>query len=503
MSKQDSIKRVAARIMQDLAGVQTWVNKTRQDQIDNDTNYKSEPSTYEDGKPRRDRVLPLPDGHPEGRDEIREGPGVFQTPPNSSGYSGNKGVQVSQNALPNQPDGKPLHQRPRSSGMPGDQYGHPYVDAKNTTGIARRPMVASEEEASLRGDISLSVHRVRQREQKGQLRYETKRDYQRQKRRNNLSKRNQRKRWYRANKTRVKRRMQLYRSRLPRHKRFTGGGVSSTRQKNERSEKRRKKAMMREAVRDVMSAMYRQFEVDYLNTFEDFEADRVAEDVMAVPKIGPGSRSTRRQVMQRAKRRRLKTPALRMLKKKNRLYYKRNKNKIKRRVKTWRKKNKSKLKRWTRTRKYASSYFTMPRPLPCMVDGLNLYILGLSPCTGHALMSEPYERESYSLPLNEFYYSAEWESDDDEEMFDSFIEDVALMKSERAFGSRVASSDNTLPVLQLLLGALRGAHWSHWTSHWQVKGDNSYGDHQLISRIYEALIEEIDTLAEKIVGMYG
>jgi len=61
----------------------------------------------------------------------------------------------------------------------------------------------------------------------------------------------------------------------------------------------------------------------------------------------------------------------------------------------------------------------------------------------------------------------------------------------------------TLSALQNLLAALRGAHWSHWTSHWQIKGSNYYGDHLLLQRIYEAIPPEIDTLAEKIVAYYG
>ena len=62
---------------------------------------------------------------------------------------------------------------------------------------------------------------------------------------------------------------------------------------------------------------------------------------------------------------------------------------------------------------------------------------------------------------------------------------------------------NNLKVLQLLLVGLRSAHWSHWTSHWQVKGSSFYGDHQLMERLYTGLVEEIDTLAEKIVCFYG
>ena len=58
-------------------------------------------------------------------------------------------------------------------------------------------------------------------------------------------------------------------------------------------------------------------------------------------------------------------------------------------------------------------------------------------------------------------------------------------------------------ILQELLAALRAAHWSHWTSHWQVKGSPYYGDHLMMERLYNAVSEEIDTLAEKIVAIYG
>lgn len=58
-------------------------------------------------------------------------------------------------------------------------------------------------------------------------------------------------------------------------------------------------------------------------------------------------------------------------------------------------------------------------------------------------------------------------------------------------------------ILQYLLASLRGAHWSHWTSHWQVKGSTYYGDHLLLERLYTGITAEIDTLAEKIVAYYG
>lgn len=58
-------------------------------------------------------------------------------------------------------------------------------------------------------------------------------------------------------------------------------------------------------------------------------------------------------------------------------------------------------------------------------------------------------------------------------------------------------------LLTHLLCLLRAAHWSHWTSHWQVQGDPFYGDHQMLGRIYEEIEDEIDTLAEKLVGEFG
>lgn len=58
-------------------------------------------------------------------------------------------------------------------------------------------------------------------------------------------------------------------------------------------------------------------------------------------------------------------------------------------------------------------------------------------------------------------------------------------------------------LLIQLLSILRALHWSHWTSHWKSKGDASYQSHLLFERLYTGVVEDIDTLAEKIVGEYG
>jgi len=58
-------------------------------------------------------------------------------------------------------------------------------------------------------------------------------------------------------------------------------------------------------------------------------------------------------------------------------------------------------------------------------------------------------------------------------------------------------------VLAQLLSALVGIRMVHWTAHWMSKGTGFYGDHQLFERIYNEMTEEIDTLAEKCVAMFG
>ena len=57
--------------------------------------------------------------------------------------------------------------------------------------------------------------------------------------------------------------------------------------------------------------------------------------------------------------------------------------------------------------------------------------------------------------------------------------------------------------LQECLGHFKALYWHYWTAHWQVRGDSAYADHLLFERFYTAMVAEIDTLAEKIVGYYG
>ena len=274
-SKTASISRIAHRYLQsaaqpaqDLAGVKTWVDKNRQDQVQNDTSSPDKSrEDYEDGNPQRDRVLPLPSGHTEGRDEQRVGPGQINSPPDSSGQGGANRPKKDPSALNDHPDGKALHERPRSSGMPGDEYGHPYIDQSTSTGLKRRVMASIEkisyvgeddfyaEEEDFYWDIEDGVMvknalfrynfrpprgNKRQRSQKGQAKrksLKTKRKY-RVKYRRNLIKQ---KRLYKRKKHNptYKKYKKNYAKNPQKYKRRPGG-VSTVKQKSQRAEKRSK-----------------------------------------------------------------------------------------------------------------------------------------------------------------------------------------------------------------------------------------------------------------------
>jgi DNA-binding ferritin-like protein len=75
----------------------------------------------------------------------------------------------------------------------------------------------------------------------------------------------------------------------------------------------------------------------------------------------------------------------------------------------------------------------------------------------------------------------------------SFVEDRA------AAGNQA----EVVAALQWLLACLRAQYWSYQQSHWQARGESAYGDHLLFQRLYESVEDHSDTLAEKMVGLYG
>ena len=63
--------------------------------------------------------------------------------------------------------------------------------------------------------------------------------------------------------------------------------------------------------------------------------------------------------------------------------------------------------------------------------------------------------------------------------------------------------EDVVEKLQWLLACLRAQYWMYQQSHWQVMGDAYYGNHLLFERLYESVVKQVDTLAEKMVSGYG
>jgi len=490
---------------QDLAGVKTWVDKSRQDGVEEDTSTpQSSRPDYADGKPQRDRVLPLPSGHPKGRDEQRVGPPIHNVPSDSAGNTNTK--PKSEFAISDHPDGKPLHQRPRSSGIPGDQYGSPHIDQSQSTGMKRR--VLSSDSYYGRGKINIRPPQRRQRKTRGRVRrlYNL---YRKKVLRTNRSKAKQdRRRYYRRNKRRILMYQKRRRQSPKRYVRYDGGGQYSPTKKNKDMRNKRAGSFMdleqmkREALHEVMSSMYKEVVAPVETSDVKF-----SEETQARFKSGPGSRSRPKQQKQRAKRKKQTGGSLLQSRRKAKAYYRRNKSKIKRNVKTWRKKYKNTLKRYKRPGRRASE-LQMLLNIPCRVLGCEAMLHSVNPLQNSIHMRS--EIGDLEMPLSHFFAFVDWEDPTQEKMLEEiYVESLSDYFSletarESDLVKKTASiSMNSLTALQILLACLRGAHWAHWTSHWQVRGDAYYGDHLLMERMYGGLVEEIDTLAEKIVGSYG
>lgn len=57
------------------------------------------------------------------------------------------------------------------------------------------------------------------------------------------------------------------------------------------------------------------------------------------------------------------------------------------------------------------------------------------------------------------------------------------------------------PQLSVFLVQLKFLSQIHQTHHWTTKGDPFYGDHLLYSRLYDGIAGEVDSIAEKAVGL--
>lgn len=57
-------------------------------------------------------------------------------------------------------------------------------------------------------------------------------------------------------------------------------------------------------------------------------------------------------------------------------------------------------------------------------------------------------------------------------------------------------------VAAMYVATLRAISIIHQQNHWIAKGDAFYGKHLLFERIYDSSLEDLDTAAEKFIGVF-
>lgn len=67
----------------------------------------------------------------------------------------------------------------------------------------------------------------------------------------------------------------------------------------------------------------------------------------------------------------------------------------------------------------------------------------------------------------------------------------------------IAETSYEEKLCKTILAYLESAYLYYQSAHWQTKGSDFYGDHLLFQRLYEGIRDEIDSLGEKITGVYS
>ncbi len=55
----------------------------------------------------------------------------------------------------------------------------------------------------------------------------------------------------------------------------------------------------------------------------------------------------------------------------------------------------------------------------------------------------------------------------------------------------------------MMLGDLKALYDAYYSAHWRSYGDPYYGDHLMYQRLYGDLVDEIDSIAERALGITG
>jgi len=63
--------------------------------------------------------------------------------------------------------------------------------------------------------------------------------------------------------------------------------------------------------------------------------------------------------------------------------------------------------------------------------------------------------------------------------------------------------DKCCKVAALYVATLKGMAQIHQFNHWVTKGKDFYGNHLLFERLYNSALKDLDTAAEKFIGVFS
>ena len=80
---------------------------------------------------------------------------------------------------------------------------------------------------------------------------------------------------------------------------------------------------------------------------------------------------------------------------------------------------------------------------------------------------------------------------------------VVLRLLELVVSSMDSPSVSVPEGLVNALASLRSLYMIQQQNHWECRGPNFYGNHQLFARLYDTASKDADDLAERLIGLYG
>lgn len=78
-----------------------------------------------------------------------------------------------------------------------------------------------------------------------------------------------------------------------------------------------------------------------------------------------------------------------------------------------------------------------------------------------------------------------------------------VLKLAKQYALTIFAENQASSAMAKYTAMLRGLSIIHQQAHWTSKAENYYGDHLLLDRLYESVTKNVDSAAERTIGLYG